>query len=1034
MARFGRFESVCELRRTGLTVVYGAQEVGTPEDRFALKVFEPSSFALEEEQAKSESLRYLNSARIQQKVASGSTEHWAPVYEYGSTGDGDFYATDRYDRSLQQLIDGRIRLSSPVLHAIIESIAKGLMELKEECGRPHGNLKATNVLIAGAGEIAQTKIVLSDPSSEEHLDNEAYWNRDLRAIAELIYELITHRPTPAVDGWQVPESAEWAKLGRQAQAWRNLCNLMLSASAESGAATIETVVEELEKLREVTSFLSTRRLIAAGVVLIACITVLVVLVRRPPPPPEKAEWESLCNTYQAWVDDLRQRSNERGIQDRWSQNVRLGEILQKIEIASYPDKVMRGEAKLYIREIIEHPEYAEQRKTQEALDAIEQIRDFFDPNSADTWPFLSEMADAEDKFKDLGWLQCAAYLSDLAEKARPEPNKPIVENVDMIFEISRKAVLDNIDLCLQNAAEYEKQIRSSEDPILAKLDYAYVIGQVADARDVNELSDRLGKFVDLSGMIAQFIERDWRSDIDREAFSIDHGNDLAENPTELTFRERLDVIKQYYYLRPDPREAIFSLVSRIERYIEEALISNPSEANACIEGLDGLRPTVDTVQKTRPIAKNEQKIQQTIDRYKPQLEELLDRADRARELPRDYIQRLQEETVSAAKADELNETWIRLRDKLLAAYPLSVLEQNLESYAELRRKMDQTHSNLVVLDRELETRLPLHVGTEVGERGWGRELAHVYLMERNDRISRVVGKIPLANGIPDVNDGTFKDFRVAQFSEFAQWRADLTGILTAFGTMEDALERCYLLDDNLPQSDQSIRLIWQKWKDTGILEDSRVGDAVAQLVARIVRLEQIEQSSDPQKLMPIALDTNIESEAAYAAWIRFEQLPDLSWPAQYEDLTQDRSIRDRLRNDFETMRARNEARADHLLEVLTATSLKHETEFIESNRFEDKVLGGLVRYAVELNCSDSLSECEKIEPLAKDIADFLAGEDWQKYKIDRAFFSADSNVHNANTPVTANTFNLWLMEVRDYRMLEDDPRKDSQYAWDEKIS
>ena len=1034
MARFGRFESVRELHRTGLTVVYSAQEVGTPGERFALKVFDPPLFALEEDQIRSESVHYLDSARIQQKVASGKAEHWAPVYECGSAGNGGFYATDRYDRSLQQLIDGRIRLSSPVLHAIIESIVKGIVELKEECGRPHGNLKATNVLFAGAGDVTQTKIALSDPSPQEHIDSKAHWNRDLRAVAEFIYELIIHRPTPVVDGWQVPDSKEWSKLGRHAEAWRDLCNLLLSASGESGTVTIETAVEKLEKIKEATSSLSTRRRIAAGIVLIACIAVLVLLVRRPPPPPEKAEWESLCNTYQAWVDDLRQRSNEKGIRDRWSRDAKLAETLQSIEIASYPDKVMRDEAKLYIREIIEHPEYAEQRKTQEALAAIEQIRRIFDPNSTDAWPFLSEIADAEDKFRDLGWQPAATYLGDFVERARPEPNKPIVEHVDMILEFSQRGVLKSIELCLQNALKYEKVIGSLEDPILAQLDYAYVTRQVAEVADVNALSDRLSEFVNLSRTIAEFIERDWQSNVDQEAFSVDHGNDSAENPTERTFRERLDLIKEYYYLRPDPREAIFSLVSNIEQYTKEALISNPSEARACVEGLDGLRPTILSIQAIRPIARNEQDIQQTINQYKPQLDELLDRADRARELPRDYIQRLQEETVSTAQADELNETWIRLRDKLLAAYPLSVLEQNLESYAELRRNMDQTYSNLVVLDRELETQLPLQTGIAAGERGWKQELAQVYVLGRNDKISRIVERIPLKNGTPDANDATFKDFRTAQFSEFAQWRADLAGLIMAFDTIEDTLGLCHLLDDNVAQGGRTVRSVWQEWKDTGILEDSSIRKAVAGLIARIARLEQIEQSSDPQELVPIALDTNSESEAAYAAWTRLDQMPNLLWPDQYEDLTQDRGIRDRLRNDFETIGGRNETRANHLFAVLAGTGLKHEIKFVERNRFEDKVLGRLVQYATEMNCSDSRSECDRMESAAKDIADFLAGEDWQTDKIEKALFSDESSVHNSGTAVTTETFGQWLTEVRGYRKLESDPRNDSQYSWDNAIS
>ena len=193
MSSFGCFESVRELHRTGFTVVYSAREAAGNEDKFAIKIFQPSSLMLGEEQAKTESRRFLNSARIQKKVADSGAQHWAPVYDCGSNLEGTFYTTDKYDRSLQQLIDGRMKVSTQILHTIIESIVKGLIELKEECGRPHGNLKATNILIVGTGDISQTKIVLSDPLSDEQINGKVHWDSDLRAIAELIYELITHR-------------------------------------------------------------------------------------------------------------------------------------------------------------------------------------------------------------------------------------------------------------------------------------------------------------------------------------------------------------------------------------------------------------------------------------------------------------------------------------------------------------------------------------------------------------------------------------------------------------------------------------------------------------------------------------------------------------------------------------------------------------------------------------------------------------------------------------------------------------------------
>ncbi|MHC4325809.1 MAG: serine/threonine-protein kinase, partial [Planctomycetota bacterium] len=370
MSSFGRFESVRELHRTGVTVVFSGREAASNDDKFAIKIFQPS-LMLGEEQAETESRRFLNSAGVQKKVAESGALHWAPVYDCGKNPEGTFYTTDKYDRSLQQLIDGRIKVSTQVLHTIIESIVKGLIELKEECQRPHGNLKATNVLIVGTGDISQTKIVLSDPLPDEQIDSKVHFDSDLRAIAELIYELITHRPTPTVGGWQVPDSEEWTSLGKQAKSWRNLCNLLLNSSVKPGTVTIETVFKELEEIQKAKPGLSKRRIIAAGLGFIICIVILFMLFRRPP-PPEKTEWESLCNQYQTWIDGLRRELTDKQVD--WSQDEKLAEIPEKVKLASYPYTIMLDEGKLYIREIIDHPEYAEQRKTQDALKTIEEVK------------------------------------------------------------------------------------------------------------------------------------------------------------------------------------------------------------------------------------------------------------------------------------------------------------------------------------------------------------------------------------------------------------------------------------------------------------------------------------------------------------------------------------------------------------------------------------------------------------------------------------------------------------------------------------
>ncbi len=1037
MARFGRFETVRELNRTGLTIVYSGRELGSIEEKFALKISQPSSLILGEDEAKTESRRFLNSARIQQKVTAGDAQNWASVYDCGEISDGAFYITDKYDRSLQQLIDGRIKLTDQVLHKIIESIIKGLVELKQACDRPHGNLKASNILIAGTGDISQTSFVLSDPLSDEQIDREADWDSDLRAIAELIYELITHRPAPTVEGWQVPDSREWAALGKQANGWRNLCNILLSAPVQPGTVTLGTVIERLAALKTAKPALSSRRLIAAGLMIIACVAVLVIFFRRPP-PPEKTEWESLCKQYQAWIDgfrkDLAERDNlEQGTEAIWSEDPKLVNIPEKIKIASYPYEVMLNEGKLYIHEIIGHPEYAERRKTQDALTAIEEIVSIFDPNSPNAWLLLAVMANAANKFKNRGWQNSANYLTDLIESIKPEPNKPIVKAVDTILEFNQKGILKSIDLSLQNITNYEKTIQSLRDPILSKLDSVYVANQVADANNVHELNDRLDKFVGLGQNIAEIIERDWETNIDQESFLNDHGNDSEETPTEFTFAKRLEIIKQYYYLRPDPSEALTNLASDIDRYMKIALISNPQEANACAQDMDQLRPKIEEIRKVKPIVKNEPQILEGVDPLKPPLEQLLVRIEKAIETVEEFQQRIMELS-SIARAEEINEKWIQLRDNFFGNYPLPKIKENLELYSQLRRRIDQTNHNLTELDKILQKELPSDIETELTEKSWNKEIEQIFVQERKATIKNIVESIPFRDEVPDTNDTSFGDLCSIEFTKFRQWQEELSDLVAAFNRIDDKLEDCYLLDDESPEADGTIRYLWETWKEAEILKDSGVEQAVAELLNRLHNLEAIENENDSQRLTDTADEADSHTEVVYAAWLRLGQLPETSWPSHFEDLTKDRNIRDRLKKEFEMIRGRNETRGDDLFKVLIGTALKHEIEFIDQNRSEDRVLGKLIEFAAALNPADSLADCQKAELSARDISNFLAGDDWQAGNIEKSLFSTESDVYNSDAPVTTETFGQWLTEVQDYKKLEEDPRNDSRYSWEEKLS
>src|SRR4030042_2047524 len=110
MRRFGRYVTVHELRRTGLTVVYSGRDDKSPDDKFAIKVLEPSALFADKEREKIGANQFLNSARLQQKVVACGSQHWAPVHEYGLSPGGTFYVTAKYEPLLQGLVVGPARL------------------------------------------------------------------------------------------------------------------------------------------------------------------------------------------------------------------------------------------------------------------------------------------------------------------------------------------------------------------------------------------------------------------------------------------------------------------------------------------------------------------------------------------------------------------------------------------------------------------------------------------------------------------------------------------------------------------------------------------------------------------------------------------------------------------------------------------------------------------------------------------------------------------------------------------------------------
>lgn len=228
MAKYGNYETAEELFHTPFATVYTARPAGMAGvAEFVIKVANRLNRQARESgdnKAADSAPEFIARTKLQQSAAEHGA-HWATIHESGASDGRAFYVTDLYSRTAQKLIAGKIALTAAGLHHLIAGVARGLRELREACKQAHGNLKGTNVLMSGSGEVAGANVVLADPVLDPAPESEA--GGDMYSVGSLIYQLVMHRPFRHAS-WPVPDSPEWARLGEAGDLWRPLCSSLLN--------------------------------------------------------------------------------------------------------------------------------------------------------------------------------------------------------------------------------------------------------------------------------------------------------------------------------------------------------------------------------------------------------------------------------------------------------------------------------------------------------------------------------------------------------------------------------------------------------------------------------------------------------------------------------------------------------------------------------------------------------------------------------------------------------------------------------------
>ncbi|MFM9996874.1 MAG: hypothetical protein ACKVU4_13865 [Phycisphaerales bacterium] len=306
MATFGQFETVREVHRSGLKAVWTARRAGSNDEAvFAGVLCEPDPEITGHDAAAQAVESFLDQAGVQRKAASGGGGHWAPVHDAGLQENGAFLVTDLFPRSAERLTLSRVRTDAATLRHVAGSIAAGLRELHSALSRPHGNLRATNVLI-GPGEWAQARVALCDPLSTRSVKH-AKAGADQRALGELIYELVLHQPYRGA--FPVADSPEWAGLGRTRAGWLALCNRLLDPHHAEGVLPLADLESTIAGLVPAAGGRKTVFLVGAAAALLLVVAAVVWFVwlgrADPSRAPDlarwaqsgEANWKQLCRDW-----------------------------------------------------------------------------------------------------------------------------------------------------------------------------------------------------------------------------------------------------------------------------------------------------------------------------------------------------------------------------------------------------------------------------------------------------------------------------------------------------------------------------------------------------------------------------------------------------------------------------------------------------------------------------------------------------------------------------------------------------------------
>jgi hypothetical protein len=936
MASYGGYETVRELYRSGLASSFSARKAGETAERYAVKLYQPLVADAMADRLQAEIDCFLDGARLQQKVASSGAQHWSGVREIGPVEGGAFYVGDYHGRSVQQLITGRVKLSGAGLYQLVRAIVQGLAELKKACNRPHGNLKPSNILLAGKGSISKARPLLTDPAGAARLDAQLGDVVDFHALGEIIYQLVLHRTGRAMGGWPAPEGPEWNRLGKKGEQWRQLCNRLLNPNLAPNLLTFDDLLEDLQKLRQTEGVPWLIVGPAAAAVLLAAGAAMLFWPKPPPPPwgpKEAARWKSVCTDFGNWVEPLLS-DREEGRLKLWETDAFLkANVLPALDevVSSANPRRIAGQTWGDVFKLGENP--TDQAKSRKAIRQTEDAAAIYvalrGQLASGKWRAYARVCSPAKAFAARGWSSQAEYLQSLQQAS----DRNVAARVQAILKV--QADLERIDTL---SAQVDKLVAAAQGWQAGGLkgldEYAAAKLRAPPARagadGIADLADRLSELQDAKGplsRLARYIQSEQVKRLDmalmkhRPPFAVPAGAALTED----ILRSGLVTLESGKYdVKPDPRSPAWKAavsdaltarrgdLANLDEAVSKLLKGEPPppaekqalEASAAKVAI--LRKAAEEIQARfadagRQTAYNfdtREKIDQDIETIASSLKDLArsvgSAAIEVEEVRKQMLRKqaatlveyqkalLNRQRVSVTALAAIDETWLARRDALLKS------ETTVEGLAE---KVDRLEKCL----RDIEGAFQSELGAKPQQRPWNRTLLADDLdSRRKNAIASTLSYVDWPKVFADQPDESFKARKDQLIANYDKWRAGLAAVVPAVNRVKDLLDEGYMLDEKPADGLATIVETYQGVKDNVVLADPAGSQSAGPILARVARLGQIGQLTAAGELLAAAAAGKQGSfEAARAAWQRLGKLTP-AWPAGQEDLKQEIEVRKNL--------------------------------------------------------------------------------------------------------------------------------------------